>query len=476
MTARRTPQPTPTPGPGSAPGPTPVTVTPARGAAGSALTDVVTGLSQQNWAYRRMMTVCDELADASLKGAGIRELTRELARLIGQRVILLDPALGVHAHAGAPGDAAPTGWDPAEPTIGRLLSTLAAERRPLRAPAVPGTVLEHGCLATPVAVGEDRLGYLLVLGRPGTSVPDDADLLTVNYAAMLFALALARERSRTELALRYQGTLVNALVSGHFLDRSDARQKAHALGLADAQRYRVGVARAGADRTPDAPGSLTATTAGQLADRLTRSAAGILAIVRGLDVVMILPEEPAGPGAADLPPPRAAAAPPELLRQLCSDSAAGVAGAQLTCGLSEHLDSPDLAPQGLRQAEHAIDLGTRLGRAGQVISYAELGIYRLLLLVDEMGELSRFAGDILGPLIDYDAGHKLDLVRTLSLYLGRHASLKQTARALRVHANTVAYRVKRIERMTGLDLDDADDRLIAHVAVKIIESQHGTPA
>lgn len=45
------------------------------------------------------------------------------------------------------------------------------------------------------------------------------------------------------------------------------------------------------------------------------------------------------------------------------------------------------------------------------------------------------------------------------------------ARMLHLHTNTVVYRVARIEAITGLDLGDPDDRLVAHVAVKIIESQ-----
>ena len=87
------------------------------------------------------------------------------------------------------------------------------------------------------------------------------------------------------------------------------------------------------------------------------------------------------------------------------------------------------APQGLRQAQHAIDLGIRLGRAGRAICYEDLGIYRLLLQVGDMHQLWQFAQDVLGPLIDYGARHKVDLVGTLSVYLNQHESLKQTARS-----------------------------------------------
>jgi DNA-binding PucR family transcriptional regulator len=126
---------------------------------------------------------------------------------------------------------------------------------------------------------------------------------------------------------------------------------------------------------------------------------------------------------------------------------------------------------GLSQAEQAVDLGLRLGRGGQLIDYHELGIYRLLLRIGDIGQLRRFADEVLGPLISYDAAHGGELVNTLAVYLRNQSSPKQTARALRVHANTVAYRAHRIETITGLDLADADDRLLAQVAVAIVETQ-----
>ena len=87
------------------------------------------------------------------------------------------------------------------------------------------------------------------------------------------------------------------------------------------------------------------------------------------------------------------------------------------------------------------------GSAGPAgcIWYEELGIYRLLLQIGDMRQLWRFAEDVLGPLIEYDATHQVDLTGTLSAYLSEHESLKQTARVLRVHVNTVAYRIRRVE-------------------------------
>ena len=414
-----------------------------------------------NSLYRRMTVVCDQVADAALRGARAAELAAVFSQTINKPVLLLDPQFALATQAG---QVAP--WDPAEAGIAQLLRALAAERRPLRVPAVPGSALSQGCLAVPVTVGETVLGYLLVLDRAGAADSDDADLVVTRYAATLFALTLAREQTTLELGLRYQGTVINSLVCGHFLDPNDARRKALELGLGDGQPFRVAVARLSALSLPSA----NVSPAGDAAARpvLSQIAASMTIpfILRGQQLVTIVPEP-----AAAISPARAcdpgAGAPLAALGRLIADTRSASPG--VTCGVSELVTAPELAPHGLRQAEQAIDLGIRLERAGQLIRYEDLGIYRLLLQIGDMSQLSLFAAEVLGPLLDYDATHKVDLITTLSTYLSQHESLKQTARLLRLHVNTVAYRIQRVQQLTELDLADPEERLLAHVAMKIIE-------
>jgi purine catabolism regulator len=101
-------------------------------------------------------------------------------------------------------------------------------------------------------------------------------------------------------------------------------------------------------------------------------------------------------------------------------------------------------------------------------NFEELGIYRLLFQVPDAGELRSFAEQVLGSLLAYDRRHEADLVRTLGAYLRHHGSLQSAARELVVHVNTVSYRLQRIEEIAGLKLGDAEDRLTAQVALKIL--------
>jgi hypothetical protein len=422
---------------------------------------LVSGLSRQNSVYRRTMAVCDKLAAAAVQGADAAELTRIFAATAGKTVILLDPGLRPQAQAASAGVV--RDWDPGDASLEKLLRLLTAERRPLRVPPVPGSALACGCLATPVIVGDTILGYLLVLDETAANA-DDVDLIVASYAATLFALTMARTQTSLELGVRYRGAIVDSLVSGHFLDSQDARRKARILGVTDAQPFRIAVARL-SDPAAAQPGRPDEQ---DLAGELLADMAGAIpgaAAIRGPELVMLLPEQDGdGPPASNT---GALTSTPGARAQLLL----GQPTARLTCGLSELTRLPEMAPQALRQAQHAIDLGVRLGRAGQTICYEELGIYRLLLQVGDMHQLWQFARDVLGALIDYDARHKVDLVGTLSVYLNQHESLKQTARVLRVHVNTVTYRIQRIEQLTSLDMANSDHRLSAHVAAKIIESQ-----
>jgi hypothetical protein len=400
-------------------------------------------LSRQNSIYRRTMAVCDELADAALGGADPVRLTEVFAQLVGKRVVLLDAAFRLRAQAGGSESLRGLRWKRTDPSVDRLLRALEATRRPLRIPAIPGSLLDQACLVAPVVVCETSLGYLLVLDEPCPAsdyptTPDDAEFLTITYAATLFALTLAHEQTSAELDMRYRASVVDALVSGHFLDAHDARRKARSLGLHDGVPLRVAMLR------PLPPDSVWVP-------RIAAVLPGAGAAVRGDALVAIIPGDPSA----------------DALAALCQ------LGPEATCGISEQVDSPELLPRGVRQAEQAIDLGLRLGRTGQPVRYDQLGIYRLLCTIGDMQHLMGFARDVLGPLLDYDTQHRTGLVHTLSVYLHQHGSHKQSARKLYLHTNTVAYRIARIETITGLDLNDPDDRLIAHVAVKIIKSQGG---
>src|SRR6202008_2878715 len=111
------------------------------------------------------------------------------------------------------------------------------------------------------------------------------------------------------------------------------------------------------------------------------------------------------------------------------------------------------------QAHRTVETLRRIGRAGTVTAFADLGIHRLLLQVPELAELRAFADDALGGLSPGERDRRGGDLTTLACYLRENGSPQRAARFLHVHPNTVAYRIKRIEEITGLSMDRYRDRL-----------------
>jgi purine catabolism regulator len=74
-----------------------------------------------------------------------------------------------------------------------------------------------------------------------------------------------------------------------------------------------------------------------------------------------------------------------------------------------------------------------------------------------IAEANTIVDRILGPLVEYDREHNGDLVHTLEQFLGANRSWQRTAEALYVHKQTLVYRMKRVEELTGRRLDNTGD-------------------
>jgi DNA-binding PucR family transcriptional regulator len=102
-----------------------------------------------------------------------------------------------------------------------------------------------------------------------------------------------------------------------------------------------------------------------------------------------------------------------------------------------------------------------------VISGAELASHQVLL-ASVPDELRRsYSQRLLGRLIAYDRAHHSDLVHTLRVFLESCGSWARCAKLLHLHTNTLRYRIRRIEEITGRDLTDFAVRVDFYLALEL---------
>lgn len=166
--------------------------------------------------------------------------------------------------------------------------------------------------------------------------------------------------------------------------------------------------------------------------------------------------------ASDVLAPALAAASRMLERIPGAEGAAGVSGAR--DGVAE------LGPA-WQEASAAARAALAEPRYGPVAEWSAVGPYRLLTALPPRAAHDPAVRALL------DASHR-ELARTAEVYLDCAGQAGRTAAELGIHRQTLYYRLSRVEQLTGLDLDDGEDRLLLHMALKAGRLQgpvRGTP-
>ncbi|MEV6061606.1 helix-turn-helix domain-containing protein [Nocardia asteroides] len=103
---------------------------------------------------------------------------------------------------------------------------------------------------------------------------------------------------------------------------------------------------------------------------------------------------------------------------------------------------------------------------------ATLAEARTAVLLAEIVDLVRARPDLHDPrlaaLDAYDREHSAQLRVSVREYLRVHGEVSVAAAALRVHPNTLRYRLRRVEAVLGIDLADPADRLLLELQLAAI--------
>jgi purine catabolism regulator len=151
-------------------------------------------------------------------------------------------------------------------------------------------------------------------------------------------------------------------------------------------------------------------------------------------------------------------------------------GAELYCGVGRPARGMDALRASFREAETALRLSGELQMQARSTYFGNSSLFGLLCALRSPDELEKFCMSWLGDLIAYDARQHSDLLDTLRAYFANNGNTALTAKELRIHRNTLAYRLNRIAEITRLDLEDSDVRLNLHLALKAREVLSAPPS
>ncbi len=318
------------------------------------------------------------------------ELFRRLEHLSGYQLFACTPS-GRPLLPGVPA--------PPPPLVAALPSSFDS------APALPnGYVL-------PVPAPGGPAGFLLAVERAGAAA---AGLAVVQHIATVAALQVSIRRSEHE-ALRREGAETLAELLQGVLDTATARRRLTRAGFDADGRLTVAVAR-----TVNGEGPVDDNRLLRALDALDVPA---LVLRQQHDLFLLLP------AGVDLGP---------VLGE----------GRRVAIGLSRPFRAGDPLTLGRREAlwaaARAVDAG------GGLVLFGRDAAGRWL--AEDPQALAALVETVLGSVIGYDEQHGAQLLSSVRSWLQHDRRTRETAEALHIHPNTLAYRVRRFEELTGRSL------------------------
>lgn len=100
-------------------------------------------------------------------------------------------------------------------------------------------------------------------------------------------------------------------------------------------------------------------------------------------------------------------------------------------------------------------------------SWDELGSEKIIYFMRKTNLLKDYHLDFLQPLIEYDNRNNSNFTKTLYVYLATFFSLKESGEQLHLHPNTVKYRIKKIEDLLKIKIDNKEKYLDMLLALKL---------
>ncbi|MFZ0188671.1 MAG: PucR family transcriptional regulator ligand-binding domain-containing protein [Streptosporangiaceae bacterium] len=346
----------------------------------------------------RVARLYELLRTSVIAGRPGAEMFRRLGEELGVRLSLLDPETGLSLF----GDGESTSFAPA------LVASYAAHGN-----AIPGVLRLNRPQA---AEGEPGALAVEVPGaQPTVLIAEPVDgelpsLVLLHHIATGGALELAQLAAVQERQRRLGADLLSQL-----LDRGIDSRLAQSL-----------ITEAGLDLAVSVLAVVRAETdqdCAELHRKLARSHLPHLLLDRDHLLYVVLPE----------------AALDGHLASALAESA--------RIGSSARLATPARLPEAVQEARWALGAAEAENRA--LVRY---GDQTALLLPRSVTEAQALVSRILGPLVTNDAEHGTTYVDTLRVILQHNRSWQLAAAELHIHKQTLGYRIRKIEQLTGRGL------------------------
>jgi purine catabolism regulator len=323
--------------------------------------------------------------------------------------------------------------------------------------------LAYNIVVVPIKANGDINGNLVII--ESCSRLDEIGLIAVERASTIVALQFAKEKAVLETEYQIRGELLEDIISGNFKSEKEIIRRAGYLDFNVNTNSTVFVVTIDhSDVGFAGQGKRNEKTIQKIKSKILQEVHSVFRDYPGGAMLLGKSESITG-----------------LVRQ-ASDAEASLLHRKLTeiankimikfpkikfsIGLGSVFNGVSNTKQSFEEAIAAARIGCILKGPSKISSFGDLGPYRFLYKLKDSAGMTDYYSEFLGKIIEYDKKHNTELTATLDCYFKNDCSLSQTAKSLYIHKNSVIYRLKKIEELTGLSVNNSDECFNLHLCLK----------
>lgn len=138
-------------------------------------------------------------------------------------------------------------------------------------------------------------------------------------------------------------------------------------------------------------------------------------------------------------------------------------------GISRCFHNLEDVSEHYHQSLDALNLGSGINKNSALHGYDKNIIPHIAEICSNNSDLKKLCHPSLFLLMEYDRQHNTAFTESLSAYVLNLKNSTDTANALKLHRNSLTYRIERIEEIIGVDLNDNDTLLHLYLSFKFME-------
>ncbi len=309
----------------------------------------------------------------------------------------------------------------------------------------------------------NRRVYLVITAS--NSQFGDMDDIAVENAVTALKQEMFRQHTVEELEEKFQNDIITQILNGNFHSRKELEREVKRLGIPVDANYRVLIFKLWNECT----GGFEKLNEQFKFDSILRDAVvnefGDVRVRNDVDQVIVIqqiyPEQKQEDYRKELKETVE-----KIQKRICQKNK----NLKVRAGVGKEVEGVFKLSDSFKEARDSLEfIGIFKERSSEqnhhIVFFSDMGIFKLLCKADNPEELYEYIPESLQKLLHYKKQQRQELILTLNTYLDRNQNLTKTAQELFIHYKTAAYRIDRIVKITGIDMNNASEVLAVRIGL-----------